>query len=121
MNKSFLDKKIEKTVKDTIQEYKQFAFKEDIKKVCFAVIFASSFDNLIKNISSNLFMPFFDFIINKTNGAWRDYTLKITPGLELCIGKVFGGIIDFTIISFILFIILKNFMKKEQKNNSYIL
>jgi|LakMenE18May11ns_1017448.scaffolds.fasta_scaffold9815912_2 large-conductance mechanosensitive channel len=116
MNKSFLDKKIEKTVKDTIKEYKQFAFKEDIKKVCFAVILASSFDNLIKIISNNLFMPFFDFIINKTNGEWRNYTLEVVPGLELGLGKILGGVIDFTIISFLLFVLLKKvFINKEQK------
>lgn len=117
MNKSFLDKKIEKTVKETIQEYKKFAFKEDIKKVCFAVILAGSFDKLIKGISNNLFMPFFDFIINKTNGEWRNYTLKIVPGLELGVGKVIGEILDFIIISFILFLILRKIWSKEEKNN----
>lgn len=117
MNKSFLDEKIEKTVKDTIKEYKQFAFKEDIKKVCFAVILASSFDSLVKNISKSLFMPFFDFIINKTNGEWRHYTIKIATGLELRVGEAFGGVVDFTIISFILFILIKKVLNKDQKNN----
>lgn len=117
MNKSFLDEKIEKTVKDTIKEYKQFAFKEDIKKVCFAVILAGSFDSLIKNVSNSLFMPFFNFIINKTNGEWRDYTIKIATGLELKVGEALGGVVDFIIISFILFILMKKFLNKEQKNN----
>lgn len=115
MNKSFLDEKIEKTVKDIINEYKQFAFKEDIKKVCFAVILASSFDNFVKTISNNLFIPFFDFIINKTNGEWRNYNLKVVSGLELGVGKALGGVIDFAIVSFVLFIILKKFLNKEQK------
>lgn len=115
VEKSFLDKKIEETVKETIKEYREFAFKDDIKKVCAAVILGSSFDNLIKNISNNLFMPFFDFIINKTNGSWRDYSLEIIPGLCLKVGKVAGGLVDFAIISLILFVILRKIWIKEEK------
>lgn len=112
MEKNFLDNKIEETVRQTINEYRQFAFKDDIKKVCVAVILGSSFDNLIKNISINLIMPFFDFIINKTNGSWRDYCITILPGLELGVGRVLGGVLDFTIISIVLFILLKIIWKK---------
>lgn len=118
MKKNFLDKKIKESVEQTLKEYRKFAFKDDIKKVCVAVILGSSFDNLIKNISINLIMPFFDFVINKTNGSWRDYKFQVLPGLELGVGKVAGGIIDFAIISFILFIFIKKIWVKEEKNNS---
>lgn len=112
VEKNFLDEKIEETVKETIKEYRDFAFKDDIKKVCVAVILGSSFDNLIKNISINLIMPFFDFIINKTNGNWRDYSVELLPGLSLGVGKVLGGILDFAIISIVLFILLKRICRK---------
>lgn len=118
MEKKLLDKKIEETVKQTLKEYREFAFKDDIKKVCVAVIIGASFDNLIKNISINLIMPFFDFLINKTNGSWRDYKLQILPGLELGLGRVAGGLLDFAIISFVLFIVLKKIWIKEENNNS---
>lgn len=118
MEKNFLDKKIKESVEQTLKEYRKFAFKDDIEKVCVAVILGSSFDNLIKNISINLIMPFFDFIINKTNGSWRDYKFQLLPGLELGVGKVAGGIIDFAVISFILFIFIKKIWVKEEKNNS---
>jgi large conductance mechanosensitive channel len=111
MEKNFLDKKIEETVKQTIKEYRDFAFKDDIKKVCAAVILGSSFDSLIRNISTNLIMPFFNFIINKTNGDWRDYIIILLPGLELGVGKFLGGVLDFTIISIVLFILLKRIWK----------
>lgn len=116
MEKDFLDKKIEDSVKQTLNEYKEFAFKQDIGKVCLAVILGGTFDSLIRNISSNLIMPFFDFFINKTHGGWRDYRLVITDGLELGIGKIAGGLLDFAIISIVLFIVFKKILVRKNEN-----
>jgi large-conductance mechanosensitive channel len=80
------------------------------------VILGGTFDGLIKNISTNLIMPFFDFIINKTHGGWRDYKLVITDGLELGIGKIAGGLLDFAIISVVLFVIFQKIWIKEKQN-----
>jgi large-conductance mechanosensitive channel len=116
MEKDFIDKKIEDTVKQTLKEYREFAFKQDIEKVCLAVILGGTFDNLIRNISANLVMPFFDFIINKTNGDWRNYKLVLTEGLELGIGKIAGGLLDFAIISIVLFVVFQKILVKEKQN-----
>lgn len=114
MEKNFIDEKIKETVKDTLIEYKKFAFKQDIKKVCFAVILASSFDKLVKNISNSLLMPFFNFLIDRTNGNWRDFKIQVIPGLNLEIGQAIGGVLDFLIISFLLFLILRMLAKQEK-------
>jgi large conductance mechanosensitive channel len=116
MEKDFINKKVEEAVKQTLEEYRKFAFKQDIEKVCLAVILGGTFDGLIKNISTNLIMPFFDFIINKTHGGWRDYKLVITDGLELGIGKIAGGLLDFAIISVVLFVIFQKIWIKEKQN-----
>lgn len=113
MEKDFIDKKIEDAVKQTLKEYREFAFKQDIEKVCLAVILGGTFDSLIKNISANLIMPFFDFVINKTHGDWRNYKLIITEGLELGIGKIAGGLLDFVIISVILFILFRKILFRK--------
>ena len=116
MEKDFINKKVEDAVKQTLEEYRKFAFKQDVEKVCLAVILGGTFDSLIKNISTNLIMPFFDFIINKTHGGWRDYKLVITDGLELGIGKIAGGLLDFAIISVVLFVIFQKIWIKEKQN-----
>jgi large-conductance mechanosensitive channel len=116
MEKDFIDKKVEEAVKQTLREYGEFAFKKDVEKVCLAVILGGAFDNLIRNISSNLVMPFFDFVINKTNGGWREYKLIIAEGLELGIGKIAGGLVDFAIISVVLFIVFQKILVKEKQN-----
>ena len=113
---SFINKKVEEAVKQTLEEYRKFAFKQDVEKLCLAVILGGTFDSLIKNISANLIMPFFDFVLNKTHGDWRNYKLVIIEGLELGIGKIAGGALDFAIISIVLFIIFQKIWIKEKQN-----
>lgn len=95
-------------LRQTFEEYRAFAFKSDIIKVTTAFILGGAFDTVVKSISSNLIMPFINFIILQTNSHnWRDAKWVPIDGLVFETGKAIGTCVDFLLISLILFYMLK--------------
>lgn len=100
-----------------IESYKNFALKEDMFKISIAFILGASFNNVAKGISELLIMPFINFIILQTGDSWRNFELEIIEGLTIEIGSFFGILVDFFLISIVLYVFYIKFLKflvKEQ-------
>lgn len=103
--------------KSEIESYKKFAIKEDMLKISIAFILGASFNDVAKGISELLIMPFINFIILQTGDSWRNFELEIVEGLKIKIGSFFGILVDFFLISMVLYVFYVKFLKslvKEQ-------
>ena len=66
INKNFIKK-------EDIEQYKNFAFKEDMLKMSIAFILGSSFNKVVTGISDSILMPLINFIIIQTGDYWRKW------------------------------------------------
>lgn len=118
--KNFIDKK-------EIENYKKFAFKDDMLKMSVAFMLGASFNKVVTGISELLIMPFINFIIMQTGDSWRKWKIEPIENLKIEIGQFLGVLIDFVLISIILYIIyykiISNLKKNydDQKNNEKLI
>jgi len=85
------------------QDYKSFAFRDDVIKLTVGVMLANSFNKVINELSNNLIMPFLLFLTSSTGTEWREWNFSIREGLNIKLGCVIGSFLDFLIISIILY------------------
>jgi large conductance mechanosensitive channel protein len=86
-------------------EYKRFAFRDDMLKLTVGMMLGSSFNKVISSISSDLVMPAMSFLTTRTGDGWREMKLVIADGLEIRFGRVAGEFLDFLVVSVVLYIV----------------
>jgi large conductance mechanosensitive channel len=94
-------------VENRIQEYRKFAFKDDMLKLAIAFILGGAFSKTVTAISEYLIMPILNFALHFTGENWRTATWEPVEGLILEIGKFGAAAIDFLLISIVLFYMWK--------------
>lgn len=95
-----------------IDAYKTFAFRGQMLGMAVAMLLGSSFEKVVNSISQNILSPFSNYFLNFTEGTWRTFIWSPTPGMNLGIGSFFGSLIDFLVISFIMYLIYAKIIKK---------
>lgn len=106
MNKEFLDKE---TIHSTLEEYKRFAFKDDMIKLAIAFVLGGAFQSVVKAISESLIMPLVNYLVLKTGSGWRGHYIEPVKGMRFETGVFFGAVVDFLLISTVLFIVFQIF------------
>lgn len=101
-----------------INKYKEFAFKEDMLKMSIAFILGASFNKVVTGISDLIIMPIINFVIIQTGDTWRKWSVEPIHGLKLEIGQFLGVLIDFILISMILYIIYMKIISRITSNRS---
>lgn len=94
-------------VHDYVDDYKKFAFKDGMLKMAIAFILGASFTKVVTAISESLIMPILNFLLSKTGSNWREWIWTPATGLELEIGVFLGAMIDFLLISIVLFVMYR--------------
>lgn len=112
-DKSFIGEK-------EIKKYKEFAFKEDMFKMSIAFIMGASFNKVVTGISDLLLMPLINFIIIQTGDGWRKWKVEPVNGLKIEIGQFLGVLVDFLLISIVLYIVYAKIIKKITNSNNCI-
>lgn len=79
--------------------------KEDMLKISIAFIMGNSFNKVVTGISDLLFVPFINLIIRQTGESWRRWSIVLADDLSIEVGKFLGIIIDFLLISIILYLL----------------
>lgn len=92
------------------REYKKFAFRDDMMKLAVGVVLGSSFNKVINGISNDLVMPLLSFITAKTGDGWRGWTVHVADGLDLRLGVVAGELLDFLVVSLVLYLVYMRLM-----------
>lgn len=100
-------------MKAFISEFKKFALKGNMIDLAIGVMIATAFNNVVSSIVNDILMPIFGVIL-----GGRDFsTLAIEFGdAKICYGLLIQNLINFFIISFCLFIVVKS-MNRLMKHN----
>lgn len=104
--------KIEKEFK----EYKEFAFNNNMIKVAIGLILANAFQKSVSGISDYLIMPVINYFIGKTDGNWRNWIWQPLEGMNIEVGHLLGTLIDFVILSAVLYFIYSRILKRLWPN-----
>ena len=100
-------------MKAFMTEFKEFVNKGNVMDMAVGMIIAAAFGKIITALVENILMPLIGMLLGGVSFA----DLKLIVGTaELKYGLFIQAIIDFIIIAFVIFIMVKNInkMKKEE-------
>ena len=96
------------------KEWKAFALKGNVLDLAVAVVLGAACTKIVNSLVEQLFMP----LINAATpgGDWRGLT--VTP-LKLGLGPLLGAVVDFLLVSFVIFVLVvklrEKLLKKEDE------
>jgi large conductance mechanosensitive channel len=94
-----------------LKEFREFAAKGNVVDLAVGVVIGGAFGKIVSSFVSDIMMPLLNRII--PGGNWRAY--EIGPGVK--IGSFMGSVLDFIIVAFSIFMMIKalNRMKKKEE------
>lgn len=90
---------------EEINQYKKFAFREDITKMSIAFILGASINKVVSSIGNNLLGPIINFIIMKPSSIWSNISIKLDENTKIDLGVFFNALFEFLITSIVLYVI----------------
>ena len=96
-----------------MKEFKEFAVKGNVMDLAIGVIIGAAFGKIVASLVENILMPIIGILLKGMDFASR--TFKVGEA-EIKYGLFISSVIDFIIIAFVLFLIIKgvnNLRKKE--------
>ena len=109
-----------------IKDFKEFAVKGNVVDMAVGIIIGAAFGKIISSVVTDVIMPPIGMMINGVDFKDLAYILKdavivdakvVTPAISIAYGKFLQTCIDFTIIAFAVFILVKALtaMKRSQE------
>jgi len=106
-------------MKKTFQEFKEFITKGSIFELAIALIIGGAFKSIITSFVNDVFMPFIGLILGNNNIADLKIVLEAavgdTPELAIRYGLFIQATIDFILIAFVIFMMVKFITKMKKK------
>ena len=112
-------------MKKFIEEFKTFIAKGNVLDMAVGVIIATAFGKITTSLVNDVFMPFIGWIIGDVDLTEMNIVLSpevlneagevATPAVVMAIGTFISTIIDFILIAFVVFLIVKAFNKAKEK------
>src|SRR5690242_11426387 len=96
-----------------VKEFKAFAMKGNVMDLAVGVIIGAAFGKIIASLVDNVLMPLLGMMLQGIN--FQDLTIKVGEA-QIKYGLFIAAIVDFIIIAFVLFLIIKamnNMVRKE--------
>ncbi|MFI5305926.1 MAG: large conductance mechanosensitive channel protein MscL [Polyangiales bacterium] len=88
-----------------IQDFKAFALKGNAVDLAVGVVIGAAFGKIVSALVEDLIMPLVGALL--PGNEWRELT--VTP-LKFKVGHMLGAVLDFMIISFVLFLFVNKLM-----------
>ena len=104
-------------MKKFFAEFKEFIAKGNVLDMAVGVIVGGAFGKITSTLVANVITPLLAFLFNSPNPDALNITLRAadeaagTEAIVLGLGTFVGAIIDFIVIAFVLFLIIKSFNK----------
>lgn len=87
-----------------LKEFKEFAFKGNMLDLAIAVIIGGAFSKIITSLVNDIFTPILGILMGKVDVS----KIVLSPfGIEIRVGLFMQNLIDFIIVAFALFLIVK--------------
>jgi len=94
-----------------MKEFKEFAMKGSVVDMAVGIVIGAAFGKIISSLVSDVIMPPLGVALGKVDFSNLAITLKEaqdkTPAVMIRYGMFINAIIDFTIVAFALFIVIK--------------
>jgi large conductance mechanosensitive channel len=94
-----------------IKEFRDFAVKGNVVDLAVGIIIGSAFGKIVSSVVADVIMPPIGLLIGGVDFSDLVITLKAaegaTPAVVISIGKFLQTVIDFTIIAFAIFMLVK--------------
>ena len=105
-----------------VKEFKEFISKGNVLDLAVGIIIGGAFKSIVSSFVEDILMPFISLILGNINIAALKVVLRQavgdTPELALRYGLFIQGIIDFLIIAFVIFMIVKLVNKARKKSEA---
>lgn len=105
---------MKKKVKNVLGEFKKFIEKGNVLDLAVGVVIGSAFTSIVNSLVNDIITPSIGLIIGKI-----DFSNLVIPGTQIKYGSFINNVINFFIIAFCIFILVKfinkltSFKKKE--------
>ncbi|TLM69729.1 MAG: large conductance mechanosensitive channel protein MscL [Actinobacteria bacterium] len=100
-----------------LKEFKEFAFKGSVVDLAVGVIIGAAFNAVVKAFVDNLINPLLG-LLGGGKASLEALALKITPGVSLTYGQFLSAILNFLLVAFALFILVKAVSKFRRQEES---
>ncbi|MGI6778104.1 MAG: large-conductance mechanosensitive channel protein MscL [Acetivibrionales bacterium] len=106
-----------------LKEYKEFALKGNVLELAIAVVIGGAFGKIVSSLVNDIIMPIMGVLTGGINLSYLRLIIKEgkgdIPAITLNYGTFIQSTIDFLIISFCIFMIIRfiNRFKRENKAN----
>lgn len=96
-----------------LKEFKSFAMRGNVIDLAIAVVMGAAFNTIIKSIVDSIIMPILGSFIGE---SFKTLSFKLN-GVDVMYGAFIQATIDFIIIAFCLFLVVKiiNSLKKKEE------
>ncbi len=104
-----------------LQEFKEFAIKGNVIDMAVGIVIGSAFGKIVSSFVSDVLMPPIGLLLGGVDFTKLGLVLKKaadgTPEVVLAYGKFIQTVVDFTIIAFAIFIVVKaiNAAKRQEE------
>ena len=99
-------------MKKFLEEFKKFIAKGNVLDLAIAVVIGNAFNKIVSSLVNDIIMPLVGVII----GGIHFEGIKITVGsASIMVGSFIQNIVDFLIVAFTIFVIVKIFNKLSKK------
>ena len=108
---------MKKNKKGFITEFKEFIMRGNVFDMAIGLIIATAFGKITASLVNDLFMPFIGWIIGDLSVTELVVNLPAKAGgdpVALNIGGFISVIIDFLLVAFIIFLMIKVFAKTKE-------
>jgi large conductance mechanosensitive channel len=95
-----------------VDEFAVFLNKHKVVGLAVAFIIGAAAAKLVSALVNDIIMPIIAVLI--PGGDWRAFVLQVGP-VKLLLGDFAGALIDFVIVAFVIFMIVKYIVKDEAK------
>lgn len=94
-------------------DFREFALKGNVVDLAVAVIIGGAFGSIITSFVEDIIMPaVLNPLLSQAGTDWRDAV--VGPGIRL--GSFLGTVIDFVIIAFVLFLVVRAFERMKRQD-----
>ncbi len=104
-----------------LNEFKEFAVKGNVVDMAVGIIIGAAFGKIVSSFVADVIMPPIGLLLGGVDFTNLAITLKAAagdaPAVVLAYGKFIQSVVDFTIVAFAIFLVVKamNSMKKKEE------
>lgn len=121
---------MKKEKKGFITEFKEFIMRGNVLDMAIGVIIATSFGKITTSLVNDVIMPAIGILLGEIDLSQLNIVLReavmegekiIEPAVQIGIGTFLVTVIDFIIIAFVVFMIIKGFAKAREITEAKLL